>query len=435
MVIVKFKGGSMRKIKYDAGEEIVLTKLGKKYTTGKPILIWSGEIEDGALEQLIWASNHPCLFHHAAAMPDVHQGYGLPIGGVVAFHDGVSPYCVGKDKGCGMHAIQTNIKWEFVTREQIIQLRRAIRAVVPMGGGKVHDKPQDWIGFDKYLDYFTVKSWRWVRRSLGTLGGGNHFIEIQAGSDGYLWIMIHSGSRKLGDTLCSHHHNIALEHNTRWHTKLPTPYMAFLPTGTTLCDNYIHDMNFALDFAKENRSRMMAAVVKVAQEIIPELRVEVGLDIHHNYAALENHMGKNVWVHRKGATSAKKGEFGIIPGSQGSSSYIVKGLGNPMSFMSCPHGAGRAFGRMDACRNLDPEKEAKLMEGIVYDSPKDTVVKVDGEKTIRKDLAESVGAYKDISVVMKNASDLVEIEVELRPLGNIKGDDDTFKKRKLIKEE
>jgi tRNA-splicing ligase RtcB len=179
---------------------------------------------------------------------------------------------------------------------------------------------------------------------------------------------------------------------------------------------------------------MMDKCIEATTEVLGAFKVDWEYDIHHNYAALENHMGKNVWVHRKGATSAKKDEYGIIPGSQGSMSYIVKGLGNPLSFMSCPHGAGRALGRMEAVRTLDSEKEAKLMEGIIYDIPKDTIVSVDGEQVTRKDLAESVGAYKDISVVMSNAADLVKIEVELHPIGNLKGDDSIFKKRNKRRE-
>jgi len=431
-------------IRIEEGQTVVLESLGLKYIAGKPIWIFSDHIEDGALEQLLWASNHPFIFNHASAMPDVHQGYGLPIGGVVAFINGVSPYCVGKDIGCGMYALRTSLKWEDVTDEQIIALRREIRKLVPMGGGVAHKEPQEWGEFRNFLDpknivgnslpgWWNPKGWNWIRRTLGTLGGGNHFIEIQKGSDGYLWFMIHSGSRKIGDTICDYYHKLALDHNTRWRTPLPVPYMATLPTQTPLCDSYLRDMSFALAFAKENRSRMMSNVVKAAKLVLGDFKVEWSHDIHHNYAALENHLGRNVWVHRKGATSAKKGEWGIIPGSQGSFSYIVTGKGETMSFMSCPHGAGRAFGRKDACRRLNPEAEAHKMKGVIYDTPKDTVVKIDGEKVVRKDLAESVGAYKDISVVMMNAEPLAKIEIELSPWGNLKGDDDKFRKRQLKK--
>jgi len=426
---------------YKIGDRVLLMlgpedqKVEVERTVVKPIFVWADEIEDGALEQLLDAAAHPCLFHHVAAMPDVHQGYGLPIGGVVAFEGAVSPYCVGKDKGCGMYAIQTNILWEKVTRDEIIKLRRLIRKAVPMGPGVAHKEPQEWDGFDKYLvqftaggefakdmpEWFTDKGWAWIRRTLGTLGGGNHFIEIQAGSDGYLWIMIHSGSRKLGDTLCGHHHAIAVKKCKQWRVALPTDRLAFLPTDTPEAKDYLRDLEFALAFAKENRLRMAAECIKAMIEVFGVVGVLKRLDVHHNYAALEHHIGRDVWVHRKGATSAKKDEYGIIPGDMGSPSYIVRGKGNLMAFMSCPHGAGRAFGIKAACRTLDADEEAAKMDGIVYDTPGTTVIKVKGEKMEVPNLGESVGAYKDIATVMKNAETLCDIEVELRPLGNIKG--------------
>ena len=438
-------------IAIDSGTEFLLEneKLQKsKFIVGKPIYVWvadKSEIEDGALVQLIDASNHPCLFHHASAMPDVHQGYGLPIGGVVAFHDGVSPYCVGKDKGCGMHFVLLSHPWEEITREQIVEIRRRVREMVPMGPAKAHDEPQEWKGFNDYLNgvkvvkeggWFSMKKWNWFKRCLGTLGGGNHFIEIQAASTGGTGLMIHSGSRNVGETFCTFHHAIAVEHNLRWKTQLPTDRLAFLPTGTELCDDYLRDMEFALAYARENRRRMMDATLVAVESVLGSIKVEMREDVHHNYASLEHHLGKNVWVHRKGATSARKGELGIIPGSQGSASYIVRGKGNPLSFTSCPHGAGRAFGRKDACRSLDAETETKRMEGVVHDSWDTTVIKIDGEQKVVPDLGEATGAYKDISVVMQNATDLCDVEIELRPLGNLKGKDTEFNKRlkKKVKE-
>lgn len=436
--------------KFDSGQiaQIVIEDQARAIEVGKPIFIWQkeGEVEGGALLQLIDASHHPTLFHHVAAMPDVHQGYGLPIGGVVALKGAISPYSVGKDIGCGMGFVMFKFPWEEVTREQIIEIRRQIRKAVPMGGGIAHQEPQAWDGFKDFLDpknqvtnelpgWWSPKGWRWIQRCLGTLGGGNHFIELQASSDGNLGIMIHSGSRKIGETVCDYHHKVALKNNQQWHSQLPSERLAFLPADSKQGRVYLNDMNFSLKFAKQNRLSMMESCVAAIRSVLGNIDIEWMYDIHHNYATLENHLGHNVWVHRKGATSAKKGETGIIPGSMGSASYIVEGKGNPMAFMSCPHGAGRAYGRKEACRQLDAEEESKKMEGVVHDSWDTTFVKVDGQNTVTDDLGEAPGAYKDISAVMRHADDLCEIKLELRPLGNLKGKDTKFNKRLLKKME
>jgi tRNA-splicing ligase RtcB (3'-phosphate/5'-hydroxy nucleic acid ligase) len=237
--------------------------------------------------------------------------------------------------------------------------------------------------------------------------------------------MLHSGSRNLGATMCDYHHNRAKEMCEKYHSKLPNPECAFFQVDSPEGQAYLDDMAFALAFAHENRTRMMLEFKKAFAEITGSITFEPDLDVHHNYARLENHFGRNVWVHRKGATSARKGELGIIPGSQGSPSYIVKGLGNRDSFMSCSHGAGRPFGRNEACKTLDLEEENKKMEGIVFDSYGVNTIK--GKKY--PDLQESVGAYKDIDEVMTNQKDLVEIVTSLRPLGSIKAPDRRVKRR------
>lgn len=242
--------------------------------------------------------------------------------------------------------------------------------------------------------------------------------------------MVHSGSRNLGARIAKYYHELAVKFNTMWDTALPIDKdgkkvfdLAYLPTKVKEAGWYIRDMGFALKFAQENRYRMMKALVTSVKTVmgIESQLIRQIINIHHNYAVLENHFGRNVWVHRKGATSAKKGELGIIPGSQGTASYIVRGLGNPDSFMSCSHGAGRVLGRKEACRQLNAEEETTKMGNVVFDSWDTVKVKIEGEKVEVPDLEEASGAYKNIDEVMNAQQDLVEIVTKLNPLGVIKG--------------
>ena len=248
----------------------------------------------------------------------------------------------------------------------------------------------------------------------------NHFIELQVSvpmevtEGGDIWLMLHSGSRNLGYQIAKAYDRAAQELNANWFSRLPSKELAFLPIEETLGQSYIRDMNFALEYAAENRRRMLESFQCAVLEIFPDVEFGEEVNIHHNYAAREKHFGKDVWVHRKGATSAKKDEMGIIPGSMGTFSYIVKGLGNRESFMSCSHGAGRIMGRMEYNRTHTVEEADKQMEGIFFH----------GWGTDRKgnvDLSESPGAYKDIDSVIAAELDLIEPQVKLRPLGVVKG--------------
>jgi len=250
----------------------------------------------------------------------------------------------------------------------------------------------------------------------------NHFIELQAGNDGYLWVTLHSGSRNLGSTVCDYYHNVAIKLNHKWRSNIPCDDLAFLPVDSHEGLSYLQAMHFALDFALENRKRMMQRVKDTIRGVfrhivrhIVEFTEEI--NIHHNYAAKERHFGKDVWIHRKGATLAEKGTKGVIPGSQGSFTYIVEGLGNRDSFNSCSHGAGRKMGRMEACRTLDKAECEKSMEGILYDG----FGTVKRRKQHMDDLGEAPSAYKDIDEVMEAQSDLVKIVVKLKPLAVVKG--------------
>lgn len=372
-----------------------------------PIYLWADDIEQSAWDQALNLANLPFAYHHIALMPDVHSGYGMPIGGVLATKDVVVPNAVGKDIGCGMIAVRTSLTDIDTTTLKAIM--SDIRESIPVGF-KHHDIPQISGLFNDVPDIPIIQQQiESAKKQLGTLGGGNHFIEIQKGSDGYIWFMIHSGSRNFGLKIADEYHKKAVKLCERWYSNIPTNELAFLPIETNEGKEYMEAMNYALKFAKHNRASM-AAHVEVAFYRRASCMFDKTIDVHHNYAAWEHHYNKNVIVHRKGATSAKEGEEGIIPGSQGTKSYIVRGEGNKQSFMSCSHGAGRVMSRIKARKELNLEEEiAKLdNQGIIH--------------SIRgiSNLDEATSAYKNIDEVMKKQGDLVKIEVELTPLGVIK---------------
>lgn len=371
--------------------------------------MWLNEIEEEALQQAKNLANLPFAFKHVAIMPDSHQGYGMPIGAVLATNGVVIPNAVGVDIGCGICAVRTSLK--EIERETLKKIMGRIRDVVPVGF-KHHKTNRNWVGFDNAPDIPVIREQlNASRKQLGTLGGGNHFIEIQKSDEKDIWIMVHSGSRNFGLKIANEFHKKALALCTMWYSRLTDKDLAFLPIETEEAKEYMEAMNFALEFAKQNRFEMISAVKSVFAEQFPDIDFDDIINIHHNYAAWENHFGKDVIVHRKGATSARDGQSGIIPGSQGSKSYIVKGKGNRESFMSCSHGAGRKMGRKQATRELNLEAEKKLLDdqGIIH-----------GIRHV-SDLDEASGAYKDISEVMKNQKDLVDIVVELSPMAVIKG--------------
>lgn len=393
-----------------------------------PVKSWCEEIEPDALKQAANLAAHPATFHHIALMPDCHVGYGMPIGGVIACEDVVIPNAVGVDIGCGMVAVETSVPAELFAD---ISKRRAVmntvKALVPVGEGVSRLNPAEWDGFEQYVESFKgEKQPQWPSRldrcNLGTLGGGNHFLEMQRDEAGMIWLMIHSGSRNLGYRIASLYHGQAKKLNQQFHVTLPDSDLAFLPAKSEEGHNYIRDMNFALRYALENRRRMMQGFKQALIEAAGSAWFKQEVNIHHNYASMEEHFGKKVWVHRKGATSAMKGETGIIPGSMGTSSYIVRGLGNADSFMSCSHGAGRKMGRGEASRNLSVEECDRAMNGIAFDrwSKLRSKWKKGGDKGLL-DLSEAPLAYKDIDEVIKSELDLIEPVVKLSPLAVVKG--------------
>ena len=399
-----------------------------------PVKSWCENCEEGAVKQAVNLAHHPALVHHVALMPDAHQGYGMPIGGVVAAKGAVIPAAVGVDIGCGMIATETDVPAEAFAE---MSFRRAfqekLKERIPVGEGESHRVTQDWEGFEEYTAHNGMRSSLWPskldRMNLGTLGGGNHFIELQKSTalDGSgdpeggakVWLMIHSGSRNLGKRIEEHYHRIAERLCTRFRVPLADKNLAFLPIEEADGHYYFTDMMFALRYAKENRSRMMEAAKETLLEFAPEATFIRTIDIHHNYAAFEDHFGRKVCVHRKGATSAKLDEIGIIPGSMGTASYIVRGLGNPESFMSCSHGSGRCMSRVRASTTLTVEECDKAMEGIVCERwhPYRGFGKAKGNL----DLSEAPQAYKDIECVIDAERDLVEPLVRLVPMANLKG--------------
>ena len=371
-----------------------------------PVKMWLNEIEVEAENQAKDLANLPFAFKHIAIMPDSHLGYGMPIGGVMATNQVIVPNAVGVDIGCGMMAVKTDLK--EIAVEGLKEIMGKVRKSIPLGFNH-HKEKQEWSGFDNAPDIEVIqKELNSSRYQIGTLGGGNHFIEIQKGNDGHIWLMIHSGSRNFGLKTATEYHNKAKKLCERWQSDIPNSDLSFLPMDTKAGKEYFKAMNYALEFAYANRDLMMTRFMSVVKEVTNGSELE-RINIHHNYAALENHFGKNVLVHRKGATKATQGLIGIIPGSMGSKSYIVEGLGNPESFKSCSHGAGRRMGRKEAIRTLNLEEEQLKMKDVI------------GKPRSQQDLEEAPGAYKDITEVMANQTDLVKIKVELSPLAVIKG--------------
>ena len=362
---------------------------------GKTVVkMWTTEFDDTARKQIENLASLPFVHHHIALMPDCHGGMGMPIGGVLPTKDVVIPNAVGVDIGCGMCAVKTNIRARRLT-EKILRkvIMKGIRERIPLGMDH-HEEMQDEkylpTGFDLEKLPVVKNHYKSIHHQVGTLGGGNHFIELQHDEDGWLWIMIHSGSRNLGKQVGDFYNKRAKWFNELYYSKVESELMLpFLPLKTHEFNDYWGEMNYCIAFAKCNRQLMMERIKEVIADALPLAEFEPTIDIAHNYAAFENHFGHNCIVHRKGAVRARAGEIGIIPGSQGTSSYIVEGLGNLDSFMSSSHGAGRLMSRSQAIKTLSLEDEIKKMEskGIVH--------------SIRsqRDLDEAASAYKDIEPI------------------------------------
>lgn len=368
------------------------------------------EVEASAMAQLRNIAALPWVFHHVAAMPDVHYGMGATVGSVVAMKDAVAPAAVGVDIGCGMAAIRTNLRASELP-DSLKALRDDLEAAIPVGF-EAHREPLQeaevwplWKEFER----LTPKVQGLLRRArcqLGTLGGGNHFLELCLDTEQGVWLMLHSGSRNIGKELAEIH--IAKAKKLAHNRSLPDRDLAVFLAGTAEMKAYRKDLFWAQEYARENRERMAALAEGVLRRHFPRLAVEERITCHHNYVAEEVHFGEEVLVTRKGAIRAGRGELGIIPGSMGTRSYIVRGRGSADSFESASHGAGRRMSRGDAKRRFTVKDLRAQTEGI----------------ECRKDggvLDEIPGAYKDIDQVMADQQDLVEIVAELRQVLCVKG--------------
>lgn len=399
-----------------------------------PIKVWlesQEDMEKGCLEQAYNLSNLPFIHKWVALMPDTHTGKGMPIGGVIATDGVIIPHAVGSDIGCGMIYIETDLKASLLREVEtgsgsLMQtIIGAVQRNVPVGG-QHHNKMQPSLvlteamqHIEKYMKAPTLlPQIEDAFYQMGTLGGGNHFIEFQEDEAGRLCIMIHTGSRHLGNQIGSYFNEVAKELNAKWYSKVPESYgLAFLPTMSEEGRLYIDYMNLALDFAKENRetilNQVMESVSRFAKKYCDvEVQYSSKLNVHHNYAAMELHYGKYVWVHRKGAIRARQGEKGIIPGAMGSYSYIVEGKGNEESFMSCSHGAGRVYSRTKA-------KELYSVETVMCDLKDQDIIL---GKNNKKDVAEECRfAYKNIDQVIANQGELITPIKKLKTVGVIKG--------------
>ncbi len=365
-------------------------------------------------------ANLPIAWRQVCGMPDYHLGYGMPIGGVLATQGGVVPYAVGVDIGCGMIACETDLEAERFSSDDLQKIRQDIHNLVPVGRNH-HEEQQAMPMRLAEMAGGVVVTGQYERAvyQLGTLGGGNHFIELQRDPDGHLWVMLHSGSRNVGKQVCDHYHKIAKKYMQDFHSQVPDLDLSFLPESVPEYAAYLSEMRWCMAFAEESRVKMLEAVMTVLQANVGQtVDIYQQVDTHHNFAAMENHFNRNVLVHRKGAVKATG--LVTIPGSMGTASYIAKGLTPVESFNTCSHGAGRAMGRRAANKMMagHHEEAVKMMEHVAFNVRNGDydelpyVIDEDGKKH---------PVYKDIDAVMAAQNDLVEPVVRLEPVAVVKG--------------
>ena len=377
------------------------------------------EIEEEALKQIEMVSRMPFVFRHVAVMPDCHLGKGATVGSVIPTVGAIIPAAVGVDIGCGMVAVKTSLK-RVDLPEDLSNIREGIERRIPLAAGGVNRSLTEGVAArvalieretgDRLLFYDRVK--RDWREQLGTLGSGNHFIEVVLDETGDVWAFLHSGSRGIGARVAEHHIGIAKSEMSEAGVDLQDPDLAFLTEGTSTFDDYIADLYWCQDYALQNRAEMMERVLTELSYAVHSddrgiERVET-IMCHHNFTARETHFGEDVWVSRKGALEASEGQPGLIPGSMGTRSYCVRGLGEPESFRTAPHGAGRRFSRGEARRRFTMEDYDRSMQGIEARRSPDF-------------LDELPEAYKDIDEVMEHSRDLVSVTAVFSQIVNVKG--------------
>jgi len=387
----------------------------KKYS--KTLASWASILDEKTLEQARTTATMPFIYPHLALMPDAHLGLGATVGSVIPTLRAVMPAAVGVDIGCGMIAVLTDKTVDQLPDDRT-PLRLAIERAIPLSAGAANNRivataePRvaelealaDRAGFDP-----AQRAGRW-REQLGTLGSGNHFIEVSADELDRVWLFLHSGSRGVGNKIAQTYIDIAKKLAAQWFISLPDADLAYLVEGTPEFSRYIAELRWAQHYALLNREEMMDRVVRQFTDWVGgDVQQLERINCHHNFTQKETHFGKEVWVSRKGAISAKAGELGLIPGSMGTASYVVVGKGNAMALESSPHGAGRLYSRSAARRTFTQDQLREAMVGIEF---RDTDAFID----------EIPHAYKPIDEVMADATDLVEIRHTLRQLVNVKGD-------------
>ena len=391
-------------------------------TNGRvPVKIWTDEVDDKSRAQLSNIASLPFIHHHVAAMPDVHLGIGATIGSVIATHKAIIPAAVGVDLGCGMVAARLSLTANELDEKALQKVFDQISRDVPVGRDQHRDervlveaaKP-----FEPGLKSLTdrhpelLKAFgkfsKWTNQ-MGTLGGGNHFIEVCLDETNQVWVMLHSGSRGIGNAIASYFIALARKDMERWMIQLPDRDLAYFPEGSEHFADYVEAVHWAQDYAMQNRTSMLELVLAALQRHLPPFTVTTeAVNCHHNYVAQEHHYGENVWVTRKGAIRAREGDLGIVPGSMGARSFIVRGLGNPESFCSSAHGAGRKMSRTAAEKKFTVADMVAQTQGVVCRKDKDVI-------------DEIPGAYKDIDQVMANQADLTEILHTLKQVVCVKG--------------
>jgi tRNA-splicing ligase RtcB len=388
-------------------------------TLAKRLVSWASVLEDSTLEQARTSARMPFIHPHIALMPDAHLGLGATVGSVIPTLRAVMPAAVGVDIGCGMIAVRTQFDRDALLRRgDLAVLRGQIERAVPLSAGANNAKivataaprvaelealaAEAGFSPDRY-----AKAWR---QQVGSLGSGNHFIEVSVDEQDRVWAFLHSGSRGVGNRIAQAHIKVAQALMAKWWIELPDRDLAYLVEGTDEFDRYIAELRWAQRFALLNREEMMDRVVRqLGEHLGVPVEEQERINCHHNFTQEEEHFGKTVWVSRKGAISARQGEAGLIPGSMGTASYVVEGLGNRMALESSPHGAGRAYSRTAARRTFTHDQLREAMTGIEF---RDTDAFLD----------EIPQAYKPIEQVMADAADLVRVRHTLRQLVNVKGD-------------
>ncbi|NJO17918.1 MAG: RtcB family protein [Thioploca sp.] len=386
-----------------------------------PVKIYTEEIESSALDQLHNISQLPFIHHHVAAMPDVHTGIGATIGAVIPTRGAIIPAAVGVDIGCGMNATRLSLNANELP-DTLKRVRLAIEEVVPVGFD-MHKSIQAQnstiknlnSGLEKIVEQHPTiakmlkkihKTWT---QQLGSLGGGNHFIELCLDENQNVWVMLHSGSRGIGNTIGRYFIELAKKDMEQHLIQLPDRNLAYFPEGAQHFDDYVEAVHWAQEYALSNRREMMRLILEALHRELPPFTVtKEAINCHHNYVAIEEHFGEQVFLTRKGAIRAGEGELGIIPGSMGAKSYIVQGKGNPESFCSCAHGAGRRMSRTEAKRRFNKNDMALQTQGVECRKDKGVI-------------DEIPSAYKSIDVVMENQNDLVEVVHTLKQVVCVKG--------------